>query len=411
MNEVERERDFYRRTCDEMGVRLIRFHEDLIRARQDTRRSRMVAELIREVYHLAGLKISFDEIGQRFLYIILETLNADRAALLRYDTHHQCYLSIHLLGFENMDSTSLKICCASESFVYTNSTTEPDAVTECLCKSAGAKYLLWKSDPESGLALLICNETEDRHLHRPFAANDREIVEVPLNVYIEICERRKAEEQLRASLREKEVLLKELHHRTKNNMQVIRSMLALQAEASANEEVRRIFHDTENRIFAMSLVHQKLYQSQNLSSIDIREYVCDLARLVTRSYQKSPEGIRLNFSIDRLPLSIDLAIPCGLILNELLTNTMKYAFPEKKTGEICISMMKSDKNYILLNYSDNGIGVPEDFDFRNQKTLGMKSIFALVEHQLQGEVQCEVHDGLAYHIRFKDYSAPAQGGL
>jgi len=402
MSDIIRERDFYKRTCDEMGARCLQFQEEQTRVRQEARRSRMIATLIREVYQLADHKVAFDEIEERFLYIILETLSADRAALFRHDQEKDSWVSSHLLGCENSHRTKLDIDCHPPDFVFFNSSIKPDSVQKCLCNKVGCTNLLWISNPDSGRALLICNEREDRHLHRPFEAADREMGEGALNVFIEIAERKKAEEQLKTSLKEKEVLLKELYHRTKNNMQVIRSMLALQANASTNEEVKRIFRDTENRIYAMSLVHQKLYQSKSLSSINIHDYVCELADLLLKSYHITKARVSLHLDVESFQVSIDTAIPCGLILNELLSNALKHAFPDNREGEICICMYKKGQHMIHLDFSDNGVGLPEGFECLKQKSLGIRSMYAIIEHQLQGSITCEVQNGVAFYIQFED---------
>ncbi|MBN2103071.1 hypothetical protein JW835_03425 [bacterium] len=402
MNDVTRERDFYKRTCDEMGARLLQLQEEQTHIRQEARRSRMIATLIREVYQLADARVSFDEIGERFLYIILDTLGADRAALFRQSSGQDKWISTQLLGFKSTDGPEMCIDCQPPEFFYVNSSVKPDDVARCLCEKSHCKYLIWISNLDAGLALLICNETEDRHLHRPFEAADRGMAEDALNVFIEIAERKKAEEQVKASLKEKDVLLKELYHRTKNNMQVIRSMLALQANASDNEEVKRIFHDTENRIYAMSLVHQKLYQSQSLSSINICDYVHELGDLLLKSYHVSEARVSLDLNIQNFAVSIDIAIPCGLILNELLSNALKYAFPGGREGRVCIRLLKTDQRVIHIYFSDNGVGVPEGFEFLKQKSLGIRSVYAIVEHQLQGKVSCEVQNGVAFHIQFED---------
>jgi two-component sensor histidine kinase len=213
--------------------------------------------------------------------------------------------------------------------------------------------------------------------------------------------RQKAEEQLKAALEEKVVLLRELYHRTKNNMEVIRSMLALQAAHSRNELVESAFKDAENRIQAMALVHQKLYQSQDLSRIDLHEYIQDLAHLLIGSYQISSQRISLMLDIEPVSVLIDTAIPCGLVLNELISNALKHAFPGDIKGEITIRLFRTDQEDIELQFSDNGIGVPNGFDFRTQETLGLQTIFAVTEHQLQGQVHFEVQNGITSYIRLK----------
>ncbi len=146
----------------------------------------------------------------------------------------------------------------------------------------------------------------------------------------DLTERKKAEEELKSSLREKEVLLRELYHRTKNNMQVIRAMLAIKSAYTADEEVKKNYLDMENRILSMSLVHQKLYQSHNLSSLDLKEYIEELVQLLMKSHKAPGDKIKIDMHLESTAVLIDIAIPCGLILNELLANSLEHAFPDKK---------------------------------------------------------------------------------
>lgn len=213
----------------------------------------------------------------------------------------------------------------------------------------------------------------------------------------------RSETHLSTSLKEKEVLLRELYHRTKNTMQVIGSMLIIQASKHPNNApVQKLVRETENKIQAMSLVHHKLYQSQDLSRIDAREYIAELTQLIMKSYGVSEDAIALNLEIEPLKILLDTAIPCGLILNELLANAIKYAFPEGKGGEISISLFRNEAGLLELSVADTGIGVPEEFNFRSQETLGLQTIFAVAEHQLQGTVIFAGQQGLKCTIIFPD---------
>lgn len=214
--------------------------------------------------------------------------------------------------------------------------------------------------------------------------------------------RKLAEDQIRHALREKETLLRELYHRTKNNMNVISSMLKLHAAYSRNQDVERIVIELDHKIQAMALVHQKLYQSQNLSRIQLQEYLSELAHLLLESSVISPSGIVLKLNIAPVSVLIDTAIPCGLILNELLSNAFRHAFPNGKSGEIQIQLTKDDQGLITLQVSDNGVGVPPGFDFRAQDTLGLQSIVMIGEHQLQGKVTFIAGKGVTCLIQFTD---------
>ena len=212
----------------------------------------------------------------------------------------------------------------------------------------------------------------------------------------------KQSEELRSSLNERDTLLKELYHRTKNNMQVISSLLGLQASYINEKKVLDVFRDIQSRIKAMSLVHQKLYESTTLSRVNFKEYTRELFDLLIKSYGNRPDKIDLNLEIPDLHFSIDIAIPCGLILSELLSNSFKYAFPDKIKGIIKIKVHKDKSDMIEITYSDNGIGFSNGFDFGKPESLGMKIIYAISEHQLQGKVEFDTSHGITCKIHFSD---------
>lgn len=215
----------------------------------------------------------------------------------------------------------------------------------------------------------------------------------------DITERKQAEEQVIQSLREKEILLRELNHRVKNNMHVISALLNLQASYTDNEEVKTMFADLHNRIQAMSLVHEKLYQAPDLSRIDLQDYVEDLAYLILTGNLRAADKISLVLDLEPIQVSMDIAIPFGMILNELMSNAMKHAFPDERSGEIRLRLQK-DQDFIELGYADNGVGVPVGFDFRKQQSLGMQTIISLAERQLGGTVTFRSQPGVAWTIRF-----------
>ncbi|MDQ7826829.1 MAG: sensor histidine kinase [Candidatus Eremiobacteraeota bacterium] len=200
------------------------------------------------------------------------------------------------------------------------------------------------------------------------------------------------------------MLLRELYHRTKNNMQVIHSMLVLEAAQRKNTGISDFAREITQKIKAMALVHQMLYRSQDLSRVDLREYFSELATLLMQSFKVSPGKISLVIDLEPVSASIDIATPCALIVNELMSNALKYAFPGDMTGEISLQLRKTGDTMLELVFSDNGVGLPPGFDFRGQQSLGMQSIFALAEHQLQGEVYFEARRGLTCQIRFAETS-------
>jgi len=164
-----------------------------------------------------------------------------------------------------------------------------------------------------------------------------------------------------------------------------------------------VLSDMERRIKAMALVHEKLYQVQDLSRVNLGEYVSAVAHFMMGSYALLANRIELVLDVEEVPVLIDTATPCGLILNELLTNALRHAFPEGQAGQIRIHLYQvADTEEIVLQVSDNGVGVPDAFDFRGGGTLGLRTVFALGERQLRGTVTFEVNHGVTYQVRFRD---------
>ncbi len=218
----------------------------------------------------------------------------------------------------------------------------------------------------------------------------------------DITERIRAEEQIRASLAEKEVLLREIHHRVKNNMQVITSLLRLQSKQIIDPQILELFRESHTRISAMALIHETLYQSPELARIDFKNYLDKLVRTLFQIYGARIGRIRLSVDIGDISLDMDQAIPLGLIINELVSNSLKYAFPNKKSGEIGIAI-RQDKDRIELCVSDNGIGIAPESDIRNMDSLGLRLVFDLVERQLQGSVEVVRTEGTRFIITFRKH--------
>ncbi len=204
-----------------------------------------------------------------------------------------------------------------------------------------------------------------------------------------------ANAKLNKSLREKETLLRELYHRTKNTLQIISGILKLQAaQITKNPEVEQLVEITDNRIQAISLVHQMLYTSNDLSRISIREYIRNLTALILQGHGIEQDRISLSLEIAEHDFLLDTAIPLGLTLTELMTNSYKYAFPDNRKGKITISLYVDTDQNATITYSDDGIGVAENFDFASQPSLGLQLIFNIVTEQLQGTVNFVNKNGL-----------------
>ncbi|RJR19241.1 MAG: HAMP domain-containing protein [Nitrospiraceae bacterium] len=250
--------------------------------------------------------------------------------------------------------------------------------------------------------------TLDKHLRHTTSPilDDNGDITGSVHIAEDITERKHTEEKIIASLKEKEVLLKEVHHRVKNNMQVISSLLNLQARQISDKQYADLFNESRNRIASMSLVHEKLYNSRDLAHVDFKDYVHTLVNGLSASYGAASSRVFLTMLIENITLSIDTAIPCGLIINELVSNSLKYAFPEDKKGELKIVLEKADsdedRHYYNLIISDNGIGIPEDIDIRKTKSLGLQLVSNLVEHQLQGNITLDRSGGTLFHITFRE---------
>ncbi len=217
----------------------------------------------------------------------------------------------------------------------------------------------------------------------------------------DITEPKIINEKIKKSLEEKEILLREIHHRVKNNMQIISSLLMLQSQYIKNKEDADIFVDSQNRIVSMSLIHEKLYQSSDLSKIDFKEYIEEMLSGLFQSYGVNSGNIALNIKVDNISMAIDSAIPCGLIINELVTNSLKYAFPEGRNGEITISLRSIDGTMIELVVGDNGVGIPKDLDIRTTESLGLHLVTILAENQLHGNIALNRDKGTEFQIKFR----------
>lgn len=215
----------------------------------------------------------------------------------------------------------------------------------------------------------------------------------------DVTERKEAEEKIQHSLKEKEILLKEVHHRVKNNLQIILSILNLQNAHVSDKKTLGLLRDISNRIKAMSFIHELLYQAHDFSKINFSEYISNITTNLIYSYTQ--KEIELKLDVGAVFLDLDRAIPCGLIINELVTNALKYAFNEQEEGEISISL-KQTNDSILLIIADNGKGFPSTVDYKNTESLGMQLVITLVQ-QLRGEISLDNSEGAKYTIVFNNW--------
>ncbi len=225
----------------------------------------------------------------------------------------------------------------------------------------------------------------------------KELTKTNTELRTEITKRKKVERQLKSSLKDKEVLLKEVYHRVKNNLQVISSLLELQSDFIEDEKVVKMLAETQDRIISMAFIHEQLYESNDMATLDFDEYITTLVSNFVDSYGISTKDIKISTNICKTELSIDRAIPCGLLINEILSNCLKHAFPDKR-GEISIKTSTDARN-CTLRIKDNGIGLPENFDIKKSETLGFQLITALIQ-QLGGYIAVAAQPGTEFKIVF-----------
>ncbi|MGB8953680.1 MAG: histidine kinase dimerization/phosphoacceptor domain -containing protein [Candidatus Aminicenantales bacterium] len=222
-----------------------------------------------------------------------------------------------------------------------------------------------------------------------------------LGIARDITKRQQAEKKLRESLLEKEALLKEIQHRVKNNMQVILSILNLQARQCKDPVVNEVFRKTQNRIRSIALVHENLYRFKDMSRIDISEYIHGLAIHLFHSYHVDTDLVRFKPEIARIYMDINTAIPCGLIVNELVSNALKHAFLGKRRGEVCVHLSPFNHHQFELVIRDNGIGFPNIIDFKKTETLGLQIVMTLVD-QLDGTIELARKKGTEFTLIFNE---------
>jgi PAS domain S-box-containing protein len=264
----------------------------------------------------------------------------------------------------------------------------------------------------AGLAQVYIQEVtslEYRFLHQKgeyrWVRDDLKIVHSPqgeplecVGCWLDITEQKEAQEQLQVSLQEKEVLLKEIHHRVKNNLQIIQSLLRLQSSYVEDPEMLQLFRDSQNRIRSMALVHEHLYRSEDLAQIDFADYIQSLAQSLFRAYNSSSQ-IHLELNLVSAQINIDTALPCGLIINELVSNALKYAFRDDRAGIIEITLQIDSTSQFILTVADNGVGLPEQISPKTTDSLGLQLVSDCTR-QLEGKLQFEGSGGTKFIISF-----------
>ncbi|BDZ70997.1 PAS domain-containing sensor histidine kinase [Methanobacterium petrolearium] len=225
-----------------------------------------------------------------------------------------------------------------------------------------------------------------------------------INVYgtnQDITNIKETQKKLEIALEEKEMLIKEIHHRVKNNLMVISSLLNLQSQHIEDEDVLSVFRESENRAKSMALIHESLYRSTDLKQIDFGDYIRSLTKNLFYTYVPDPNRIKLNLKVEDLMIDINTAVPLGLIVNEIVTNSMKYAFPGDETGEITVEFYPENET-LILRVADDGIGLPDDLDLEKISSLGLQIVNNLT-HQIDGEIEVGGTNGAEIKIKFKEF--------
>jgi len=228
-------------------------------------------------------------------------------------------------------------------------------------------------------------------------------VEFLSTIIRDMSEQKEAEVRIKASLEEKEVLLKEIHHRVKNNLQIVSSLLQLQASYIKDPDALNIFEESRDRIKSMALIHEQLYQSNDLAQIDFPEYLRSLLNMVLSAHRTNRTRVETKLHVDPVSLDLDTAIPVGLITNELVTNSLKYAFAGRTVGEIAVRLTKSAEGDFLLMISDNGVGLPDSFNFDKATSLGLRLV-RILSRQMRARLEISNGMGTQFRVYFKSQS-------
>ncbi len=278
----------------------------------------------------------------------------------------------------------------------------PELLALAGAATASAGHRLWSDLQASYMQLAFANgQLTDRAktLAERVADRTAELDEKNRLLQQEVETRTEAQSQLELSLQEKEVLLKEVYHRVKNNLQIISSLFSLQSEYVRDPRALSILEEGKNRVRAMALIHQNFYQLERLSEVDLEAYVSTLVRELLVAYQ-AQQRVEIDLSVEDCGLSLDTAILCGLLLNESISNAIEHGFPNNEKGRVCIDMFPLNRETYCLRVCDNGIGLPADFDLNSKRTLGIRLTRALTR-QLKGELKIASQDGYTcFEIQF-----------
>lgn len=303
-----------------------------------------------------------------------------------YQVVNQNYLDLHKKSYSEILNHHLEEILAPE--VYVNLVPKIEA---CLAGDI-IQFELWDDRDQTNRQYLSVT-------YSPSFEQDQSISGIVVSIR-NITQLKQIEQKMEKSLQEKEILLKEIHHRVKNNLQVINSLLNLQSRSIEDASIRLKFKESQTRIQSMALIHEHLYQSNNLSKINLSQYIKELVNVLFSTYQISALAIRVEIKIEKnFFLDIDSAVPCGLIINELISNVLKYAFENHQKGKLWIGINGDDSENLILSIEDNGKGLPPELDWENTSTLGLRLVKNLT-NQLRGNIELDTQEGTKWTITF-----------
>lgn len=266
----------------------------------------------------------------------------------------------------------------------------------------GSFYLIYKAVIETGLAKpysLIFKELKESESNLKDTIQKQEETQRKLLHEIEV--RQRTENELNASLKEKERLLSEIHHRVKNSLSIVSSLLSLQSMKADDPQTRKILDDSQTRVQSVALVHKFLYQSESFRDINVKNYLENLVSAISRTYHSAAEAVTIDMEIEELQLDAKISSTLGLIVNELVTNAMKYAFPENQKGVIAVTLYQMESGEMELTIKDNGVGIPDGLDWNRTDSLGLSLVKSLAEDQLEGSFSVEKNQGTAFTVQFR----------
>jgi two-component sensor histidine kinase/GAF domain-containing protein len=385
-------------------------------------RERTAFRLIAEV---ASQRLSLSEVCEGILGGLVQSTGFERGAIRLYDRRRNQLDLVATVGIpqEVIEEQMTTRFLSDQSYLTTYVATThqplfapdmsraniPPEVRDKLSVLGIMALLSWPLIDSSG-SLLGVMHISDFTPHE-VSQHDQQFYDTLTRLLTTVLERKIAEEQVEASLTEKEIMLKEIHHRVKNNLQVITSLLNLQSSYIEDEKMAALLTESQTRVRSMALIHEQLYRSDDLARVDFKAYIQELTSYLLMSYHSQADGIRFQIACDEVFLDVTTAIPCGLIINELASNALKYAFPNGRSGVIGVEVApesgaEGEAQY-RLSVWDDGVGFPDGLDFRHTKSLGLQLVNSLTQ-QLEGSLTLSRENGTAFEIVFAGEGLPEE---